>query len=89
MQVDRLRPFAGFDLFAIRGLHPGDLEAPISTDHGEAIGFDGNDFAAALRCYLGQLAMTDHPELAGSAATMCEMTLSHLASSPRDCSKES
>jgi TolA-binding protein len=46
--------------------------------------FDGGDFTAALRCYLQQLDWPEHPEYAGSAAIMCEKTLSHLASAPRD-----
>jgi outer membrane protein assembly factor BamD (BamD/ComL family) len=57
---------------------------------GDALGwlaawhYDGDDFAAALRCYLEQLNLPDHPELAASAAIMCEKTLSHLASAPRE-----
>ncbi len=57
---------------------------------GDALGwlgawyYDGGDFAAALRCYLGQLDFPDHPELAGAATIMCEATLSHLASAPQD-----
>ena len=58
--------------------------------YGDALGwygafaFDGHDFATALRCYVQQAEMTDHPELYASACEMVEKTLSHLASEPRD-----
>ncbi|MDR3720707.1 MAG: tetratricopeptide repeat protein, partial [Candidatus Acidoferrales bacterium] len=49
-----------------------------------AYAFDGRDFGTALRCYLQQLEMTDHPELAPMAAEMVMKTLSHIASDPKD-----
>src|ERR1700693_3136403 len=45
LEIDRLRPLAGFDLLAVGGLHAGDFEAPIGADHSEAVGFDHGDFA--------------------------------------------
>src|ERR1700722_5585635 len=45
LEIDRLRPLAGFDLLAVGGLYAGDFEAPIGADHGEAVGFDHGDFA--------------------------------------------
>src|SRR3954469_7784425 len=51
----RLRPFAGFDLFAVGGLHPGDLEAPVGTDHGEAIRFHRRDVTGLAGDALGVL----------------------------------
>src|SRR5579863_1374398 len=44
-EVDGLRPFAGFDLFVVGGLNAENLEAPVGANHGEAIGFDRDDFA--------------------------------------------
>ncbi len=63
---------------------------PKGRHFGEALGwsaalaFDGRDFATALRYYLMQLDLADHPELHDMAAQMVERTLSHLASEPRD-----
>src|SRR5579864_6381272 len=45
LEIDRLRPLAGFDLLAVGGLHARHLEAPVGADHGEAVGVDGCDFA--------------------------------------------
>lgn len=49
-----------------------------------ALAFDGKDFSTALRYYLMQLDLADHPELHDMAAQMIERTLSRLASAPRD-----
>ena len=49
-----------------------------------ALAFDGHDFATALRYYLQQLELTDHPELHADGGAMVERTLSRLASEPRD-----
>ena len=49
-----------------------------------AYAYDGNDYGTALRYYVQQLALPDHPELANSAALMVERTLSHIASKPND-----
>jgi len=63
---------------------------PKGRHYGDALGwyaalaFDGQDFATALRYYLMQLDLADHPELHDMAAHMVERTLSHLASEPRD-----
>ncbi len=63
---------------------------PKGTHYGDALGwyaayaFDGHDFATALRYYLQQLDLADHPELHDMAAQMVERTLSRLASEPRD-----
>src|SRR5580658_6502906 len=46
LEIDRLRPLAGFDLFAVGGLNAGNLEAPIGADHGEAVGFDHGNLAS-------------------------------------------
>jgi len=63
---------------------------PQGRHYGDALGwsaalaFDGRDFATALRYYLQQLDLADHPELHDMAAQMVERTLSHLASAPRE-----
>jgi outer membrane protein assembly factor BamD (BamD/ComL family) len=63
---------------------------PKGRHYGDALGwyaalaFDGHDFATALRYYLQQLELADHPELHDMAAQMVERTLSRLASEPRD-----
>src|SRR5262249_46483651 len=44
-EVGGLRPLAGLDLFAVGGLHAGDLEAPIGANHGEAVRLDRDDLA--------------------------------------------
>ena len=49
-----------------------------------AYAFDGHDFATALRYYVEQLALVDHPELHPMAAQMIERVLSRLASEPKD-----
>lgn len=49
-----------------------------------AYAFDGRDFGLALKCYLQQLEITDHPELVPMATEMVEKTLSHIASDPKD-----
>lgn len=49
-----------------------------------AFSYDGGDFGTALRCYVQQLELKDHPELAEPAKQMIERTLSHLAADPKD-----
>jgi len=49
-----------------------------------AFAYDAHDFATALRFYIQQTSLPDHPELFGPAVEMVEKTLSHLASEPRD-----
>ena len=44
-EVDRLRPFAGFDFLAAVGLHARDLEAAVGADDGEAVVLDRDDLA--------------------------------------------
>src|SRR5258708_8560524 len=36
---------AGFDLLAVGGLHPDELEAAVGADHGDAVGVDRGDLA--------------------------------------------
>lgn len=62
-----------------RGRYAGDALGWLGAWH-----YDAADYAAALHCYLGQLAMPDHPEFTTSATAMCEKTLSRLASAPND-----
>src|SRR4029077_8228519 len=45
LEIDRLRPLAGFDLLAVGGLHAGDFEATVGANYGEAVSVDGGDFA--------------------------------------------
>jgi TolA-binding protein len=49
-----------------------------------AFAYDGQDFGTALRCYVQQTDLPDHPELFGPAVDMVEKTLSHIASEPED-----
>jgi outer membrane protein assembly factor BamD (BamD/ComL family) len=49
-----------------------------------AYAYDGHDFATALRFYMKQLELTDHPELQPAAAEMVEKTLSRLSAEPKD-----
>ena len=49
-----------------------------------AIAFDADDYAEALRQYIAQSEMPDHPELRSPALEMCERVLSHIASKPND-----
>lgn len=49
-----------------------------------AIAFDAKDYAEALRLYVAQTEMRDHPELRDPALHMCELVLSHIASAPQD-----
>src|ERR1700746_2757850 len=44
-EIDRLRPLAGFDFLAVGGLDTRDFEAAVGADDGEAVGFNGDDFA--------------------------------------------
>ncbi len=62
-----------------RGTHVGDMLGWYA-----AYAFDGGDFATALRYYVEQLDLPDHPELTSMAAEMIEKTLSHIASKPND-----
>ena len=56
---------------------------------GDALGWlgawywDGDDIYTALKCYLGQLDIPDHPELMSSAVKMCEKILTFSATDPK------
>src|SRR5215471_14620328 len=52
-EAHRLRPLAGLDLLAVGGLHPGDLEAPVGANHGEAVRLDRDDLAELAADPLG------------------------------------
>ncbi len=46
--------------------------------------YDGKNYSEALTIYLSQIDYPGHPELTISALEMCEKTLSHLVSAPRE-----
>ena len=47
-----------------------------------AAAYDAHDYVGAIRFYIEQAALPDHPEFAAPAAAMGEKTLSRLASAP-------
>ena len=49
-----------------------------------AAAYDAHDYVGAIRFYLEQAALPDHPEFAAPASAMGEKTLSRLASAPDD-----
>ena len=49
-----------------------------------AAAYDAHDYIGAIRYYLEQAAVPDHPEFAPPASAMCEKALSGLASAPDD-----
>ena len=49
-----------------------------------AAAYDAHDYVSAIRFYIQQGALPDHPEFAAPASAMGEKTLSRIASSPDD-----